>query len=356
VGGEYEGGDPDDDAEEGWEMEDLELPADLPAPSALPEDAAFVAPSQGVPAAQKWLQQCKLAAEHVAAGSFETAMRMLNRQLGIDNFEPMKPYFLDLSTASKAFLPTMPALDSLEVGLDKSWQQDAPAQPPTSPVLIYNLDMLSERLKGVYKSVTEGKFSEALRLVNVILHIIPLTVVDGRREVDELKELLSIAREYSTALRLELARKEVKDDPNRTAELAAYFTHAKLQPVHQCLSLRSAMFIFFKMKNFATTATFCRRLLELNPPAKMAQQARTVLLACERTPTDEVELNYDPRNPFDTCPITFTPIYRGNQFVECPYSGARFQPECKGKISPVGDIAKIGADASGLLCSRTQTR
>ena len=31
------------------------------------------------------------------------------------------------------------------------------------------------------------------------------------------------------ALRLELARKEVKDDPNRTAELAAYFTHAKLQ-------------------------------------------------------------------------------------------------------------------------------
>jgi len=42
-----------------------------------------------------------------------------------------------------------------------------------------------------------------------------------------------------------------------------------LQPVHQCLSLRSAMFIFFKMKNFATTATFCRRLLELNPPAKV---------------------------------------------------------------------------------------
>lgn len=33
-------------------------------------------------------------------------------------------------------------------------------------------------------------------------------------------------------------------------------------------------------------------------------------MACERTPTDEVELNYDPRNPFDTCPMTFTPIYR----------------------------------------------
>ena len=35
----------------------------------------------------------------------------------------------------------------------------------------------------------------------------------------------------------------------------------------------------------------------------MAQQAKQVLMACERTPTDEVELNYDPRNPFDTCPM-----------------------------------------------------
>ena len=43
---------------------------------------------------------------------------------------------------------------------------------------------------------------------------------------------------------------------------------------------------------------------------QMAQQAKQVLMACERTPTDEVELNYDPRNPFDTCPMTFTPIYR----------------------------------------------
>lgn len=43
---------------------------------------------------------------------------------------------------------------------------------------------------------------------------------------------------------------------------------------------------------------------------QMAQQARQVLAACERTPTDAVQLNYDPRNPFDTCPLTFTPIYR----------------------------------------------
>jgi len=35
-----------------------------------------------------------------------------------------------------------------------------------------------------------------------------------------------------------------------------------------------------------------------------------VLAACEKTPVDEVKVNYDPRNPFDIDCITFTPIYR----------------------------------------------
>lgn len=54
------------------------------------------------------------------------------------------------------------------------------------------------------------------------------------------------------------------------------------------------------------------------PPApprspQMAAQARQVLAACEKSPTDAAQLNYDPRNPFDICSITFTPIYRGNK-------------------------------------------
>jgi hypothetical protein len=45
----------------------------------------------------------------------------------------------------------------------------------------------------------------------------------------------------------------------RGMELAAYFTHCNLQPVHLALSLRSAMSIFFKAKNLSTCAHFCRR-------------------------------------------------------------------------------------------------
>ena len=73
-------------------------------------------------------------------------------------------------------------------------------------------------------------------------------------------------REYNIAIRTELARKEVRDNPARSAELAAYFTHAKLHPRDRALGLNSAMGIFWKAKNFATCATFARRLLELNVP------------------------------------------------------------------------------------------
>lgn len=53
-----------------------------------------------------------------------------------------------------------------------------------------------------------------------------------------------------------------------------------------------------------------RRLLELNPGPKIMEQARTVLAACEKAPSDAIKINYDPRNPFDLCSVTFTPIYK----------------------------------------------
>lgn len=51
-----------------------------PAPAAAGEAAVFAAPTAGVPASQRWLQQGVLAADHVAAGAFDSAMRLLNRR------------------------------------------------------------------------------------------------------------------------------------------------------------------------------------------------------------------------------------------------------------------------------------
>ena len=74
---------------------------------------------------------------------------------------------------------------------------------------------------------------------------------------------LTVRREYNIGLRCELERKTAPDDAKRGCELAAYFTHTKLHPTHLVLVLRSAMNASFKLKCYATSATFCRRMLEL---------------------------------------------------------------------------------------------
>jgi coatomer protein complex subunit alpha (xenin) len=157
-------------------------------------------------------------------------------------------------------------------------------------------------------------------------------------------------------MRIELKRKDTKDDAIRQQELAAYFTHCNIQSVHLKLSLQSAMTLAYKGKNYNTASTFCRRLLELNPSPQITAKVRQVLAACEKNPQDEARLNYDPRNPFIVCGATFTPIYRGSKDVICPYCGSHFVPETKGSICPVCELAEVGADASGLLCSSVQVR
>ena len=37
-------------------------------------------------------------------------------------------------------------------------------------------------------------------------------------------------------------------------KIAAYFTHCNLQPVHQIITLRTALNLFFKLKNYKTAA------------------------------------------------------------------------------------------------------
>ncbi len=114
------------DGDEGWEMEDLELPADIAdAPSAVA--AAFTAPAPGVPASQKWLdKRTQMAAEHIAAGAFQSAASLLHRQIGVCSIEQLKPYFLDLHNAAYASLPGLQGVPPVVAGLDRC----AAAPPP----------------------------------------------------------------------------------------------------------------------------------------------------------------------------------------------------------------------------------
>ncbi|XP_054777832.1 coatomer subunit alpha-2-like [Prosopis cineraria] len=349
----------DNDEEGGWEMEDLELPPDANTPKASSgmRSSVFIAPQPGMPVSQIWIQRSSLAADHAAAGNFDTAMRLLNRQLGIKNFAPLRSMFLDLYTSSHSYLLGFSSAPIITLAVERGWTDSSSPNVRGPPALPFKLSQLDEKLKAGYKLTTAGKFTEALRSFINILYTIPLIVVESRRDVDDVKELIVVVKEYVLGLKIELKRREIKDDPARQQELAAYFTHCNLQAPHLRLALLNAMSVCYKAKNLATAANFARRLLETNPTIEnQAKTARQVLAAAERNMTDATQLNYDFRNPFVTCGATYVPIYRGQKDASCPYCMSRFVPSQEGQLCAVCDVAVVGADASGLLCSPSQVR
>ncbi|KAK4342492.1 hypothetical protein RND71_038308 [Anisodus tanguticus] len=351
--GDEEGQEGNDDEEGGWDLEDLDLPPDTDTPKTTSNahSSVFVTPTPGMPVSQIWVQKSSLAAEHAAAGNFDTAMRLLSRQLGIRNFSPLKQLFIDLHVGSHTHLLAFSSAPVIFVAIERGWSESASPNVRGPPALIFDFAQLEEKIKAAYKATTGGKFSDALRLFLSILHTIPLIVVESRREVDEVKELILIVKEYVLGLQMELKRKELKDNPLRQQELAAYFTHCNLQLPHLRLALQNAMSICYKAGNLSSAANFARRLLETNPTNEsQARTARQVLQAAEKNMRDVTQLNYDFRNPFTVCGATYVPIYRGQKDVTCPYCGTHFVPSQQGQLCTVCDLAVVGADASGLLC------
>ena len=348
---------PEENEEGGWDLEDLDLPPEIDTPKTVNNSrSVFVAPTPGIPVSQIWVLKSSIAAEHAAAGNFDTAMRLLSRQLGIRNFAPLKSLFLDLHMGSHSYLRAFTSAPVISVAVERGWSETASPNVKGPPALVFKLSQLEEKLKAAYRATTAGRFQEALRLFLSILHTIPLIVVESRREVDEVKELIIIVREYILGLQMELKKRELQNDPVRQQELAAYFTHCKLQQIHLRLALSNAMTISYRAGNLSTAANFASRLLETNPNEKQGNTARQILQAAQKNMKDASELNYDFRNPFVICGETYVPIYRGEKDVACPYCSARFVPAQEGQICAVCDLAVIGSDASGLLCSPSQTR
>ncbi|CAL9076488.1 unnamed protein product, partial [Musa acuminata var. zebrina] len=347
----------EDNEEGGWDLEDLELPPDADTPKAAgnARSSLFVAPTPGIPVSQIWIQKSSLAGEHVAAGNFDTAMRLLSRQLGIRNFAPMKPLFMDVFVGSHTYMHAFATTPAISTAVEKGWSESDSPNVRGPPALVFKFSQMDEKLKAAYRATTDGKFPEALRQFLSILHTIPLIVVESRREVDEVKELIEIAREYVLGLKMEVTRKEIKVNSVQQQELAAYFTNCKLQKIHMRLVLTNAMTICYKGGNYATAANFARMLLENRPTEIQAKKARQVLQHAGDK-NDANQLNYDYRNPFVVCGATFVPIYRGQKDVSCPYCGARFVPAIEGQLCSVCELAVVGSDASGLLCSPTQAR
>lgn len=343
----------DIDDEAGWDVgdEDLELPPDL-ITSNEKDDKFFVCPTFGTPDYNQWVSNSQLPIDHILAGSFTTAFKLLHDQLGIINFSPFKQIFLTSFMQSRTMYSPFPLTPPLFVYPLRNLQDSSRT---SYPCVVFKLPTLIENLHASYHLTTLGKFSEAVEKFRTLLLTVPLLVVESKQDFLEAQQLLSICKEYVLALQMEVTRKDLPkntiEEQLRICELSAYFTHCNLQSVHAVLTLRTAVNLFFKMKNYKTAGSFARRLLEVATKPEVTQQARKILQACEKKPVDEHRIEYDERNPFNICGYAYVPIYRGKPEEKCSFCNAVYLPQYKGKVCNVCKVAEIGKVSSGLRIS-----
>lgn len=353
---EEEGGEGD-----GWAAEDedlvlpdLEASADPADSGPQADDGYFVAPTRGVPPTQHWTNNSTLPVDHILAGNIESACRLLHDQVGVVNFTAYKTHFMSTLSRARTSLTGLPCVPSLAHYPGSNWKEASPKS--ALPAVGLRLAELVTRLQSAYQMTTSGKFGEAIERFRAILLSIPLLVVETKAEETEALQLKEICTNYLVGLNMESARKNhskaTVEDQKRVCEMAAYFSHCNLQPIHQVLTLRTALNLAFKLKNFKTAGGFARRLLELGPKPEVAQQTRKILQACDKNPQDEHQLNYDEHNPFDICGASFVPIYKGAECESAPLSGAKYMPEFKGEVCRVDGVSQIGKGAQGLKIRR----
>ena len=337
----------ENEEENGWGLEDEDLGADVHLETVEGADSGTAPVSKSaVPETELWLRNSPIAADHVAAGSFESAAQLLNRQLGIVNFAPLKKRFLEVYRSSKLYMNTTDGLPPMPLYIRR--MSDSDSKSKAYP-FIPGYDGLPSALQEAYKAVRSNKLELAIEMFRDILCTIVVLAVEGENEAEECKKMAEVCRNYILAFSIELKRRSLPaDDVKRNLELAAYFTKPKLQTAHAAIPLQVAMKQSFAAKNYASASYFASQYLQLVKSGQGAEIAKKYKARADSSPLDAVEIDFQQHADFDICPLTLTPIYSGAPHEVDPMTGAKYQPSQKGKICAITGISLVGAPASGL--------
>ncbi|RAK96156.1 coatomer subunit alpha [Aspergillus ibericus CBS 121593] len=301
--------------------------------------------------ADLWARNSPLAADHVAAGSFETAMQLLNRQVGAVNFAPLKPRFLEVYKASKTYLPASAGLPPLVNYVRRT--VDETDSRKVLPIIPKDLETIANvDLQEGYAAMRANKLEDGVKIFRGILNSVLVNTVSSEAEVEQAKKIIDTAREYILAMSIELERRSIPTDTpdnlKRSLELSAYFTIPKLEVAHRQLALMAAMKLAFANKNYSSALSFANRMLANGGAAKLLEQARKIKAQCERSPQDKIDIEFDQFAEFDICAASYTPIYGGSPSVSDPFTGAKYHEQYKGTVCRISEVTEIGAPASGL--------
>lgn len=255
----------------GWDMgDDINVEEDVEFVNVESAEAGA-----GSSEADLWARNSPLAADHVAAGSFDTAMQLLNRQVGAVQFAPLKERFLEIYKGSKTYLPASSGLPPLANYVRRTIEETDSRK--VLPLIPRDLETVaSVDLQEGYAAMRSNKLEDGVRTFKRILHTLLVNTVSSESEVEQAKKIISTAREYILAMSIELARRSLSTDTpeglKRSLELSAYFTIPKLEVAHRQLALMAAMKLAFANKNYNSALGFANRMLANGGSAKLLDQ------------------------------------------------------------------------------------
>jgi coatomer protein complex subunit alpha (xenin) len=321
-------------------------------------------PKAGVSKPSLWIQNSSHAPDHIAAGALSSAGQLLNRQIALVNFSPLRSHFLNLFSSSSLSLPGFPLTPSSKFPLVRDHTSFLPKNPLT-------VNQLQQHLSAGYMHFTRGEFDASLEAFRSILRAIPLASAPSRSDTQDLKEMLPQCKEYITANRLKILIDSLspEEDPVRVLELSAMLTHCNLQPAHLILVLKIAMISSFKLGNFILALEMSRRLLELpdvqsEKHADLRKKAQKVMKKSEKEGRNEHVINYDENSAFNIDCLSFFPIPRelANEALVCPYcSSAHLVGGGEGETSQTVvcatcELCQVGEKTVGLVTSNLDVK
>ncbi|KAF4830063.1 putative coatomer subunit alpha [Colletotrichum tropicale] len=337
----------DDEDAAGWDMGDDIVPE---VESDFVNVDSADAGGAGSSEADLWARNSPLAVDHVAGGSFESAMQLLNRQVGAVNFAPLKPRFLEVYQASRTYLPASAGLPPLVNYVRRTIEETDPRK--VLPIVPRDLEFLATNdLQQGYNSMKTNRLEDGLLLFKGILHAILINAVSSETEVAEAKKLITSASEYAVAMEIELSRRQLGTSPDqlkRSLELSAYFTIPKIEVPHRQLALHNAMQLAIRNKNYNSALSFANRIIANGGSSKLTENAKKAKAQCERNPSDAIEIEFDQFAEFEVCAASHTPIYSGTSYEECAFDGSKYHTKYKGTVCKVCEVCEVGKHGSGL--------
>lgn len=293
-----------------------------------------------------WLRNNKTVAGYVASGAFEQAASLLNKQVGVVNFAPLRKRFMEVYSCNKLYLPGVNGLPAMKSFIRSS---DNQTDSDTALPFIPGFDELDKKLSAAFKHFRANNLSDAVAAFREIIYTIAVLNVNDDGKETKCQDILTLSREYILGLSMELERRAVEStDPKRNLELAAYFTRVKLQNVHRVNALQVAMLQSFKLKNYSSASYYASELLSILPLGPKAEQAKKIRARADTISSDAIEIDFNPYAEFDICSASYTPIYKGEEVITEPLVGATYKAQYKGEVCRVTMVTSIGTPASGL--------